>query len=320
MSQKVSTSSARPKFVSKNTRLERSARVIAVDPVDPKAVARDLVSFDLSIDSVVATAVFQYDSSHRSIIIFWGDSDEGEVIDLANARHLQSFGGVELSLNTISIQHRYAEPEPPFLGMNLLFYTVLVDKDGRRSFGPAQRLRMVPRYKFILYPLILELNSHLDTFLEEDSELGIDMKATHNDEVFFEKHWNADITTNGNIGPLPGESRFPVTFTLTGSALQREIALDSEDGVVLNITAAENESWLNDVWDFLVDVVTIEFDGSNDIMSDGPRGFHPIYQKGSQQYLREFSVRDGSFKITLNTEMNLIVPLERPKTPLLTQG
>ncbi|MEE9455187.1 MAG: hypothetical protein V3V13_12525 [Paracoccaceae bacterium] len=102
--------------------------------------------------------------------------------------------------------------------------------------------------------------------------------------------------------------------------MQREIALDSEDGVVLNITAAENESWLNDVWDFLVDVFTIEFDGSNQLNRDGPRGFHPIYQRGSQQYSREFSVRDGSFKITLNTEMNLIVPLDRPKTPLLTQG
>ncbi len=305
--------SDKPIFNSKLKVREFATRVYEVEPVEEQALANALASFELTIDSVVATATIEYDSSHRFITLFWGDSDVGETLDIRQIRNSGPvIGGNPLPENTIKIQHVYDVPPPPNLGSNFLFYTVLQDVEGRRSFGPAQQLSIIPRYEFILRPVILEFNSHLDSSLEQETEISIDMTAIHSGEDFFHKHWEPNVVTNGNIGPLPHEERFPVFYKLNGSQLRHEIPLDSEDGIILNFCAKERENFAKDAWQFLADVFTIEFDTSNTAVGDGrPRGFHPLNYTGAKQVKRYLKVQDGYFEAILNTEMNLIVPLDR---------
>ncbi|MFD2205717.1 hypothetical protein [Kiloniella antarctica] len=305
--------SDKPVFNSKSKVREVSSRIYEVEPVESRALANDLVSFDLSVDSVVATATLEYDSSHRFVTLFWGDSDVGETLDIRKIRNSNRVvGGNPLPENTIRVQHVYDVPAPPNRGSNFLFYTVLQDGEGRRSFGPAQQISVIPRYEFILRPVILEFNSHLDGALEQETEISIDMIAVHAGERIFHKHWEPDVVTNGNLGPLPTEERFPVFYKLTGSQLRHDIPLDSEDGIVINFVAKERENTAKDAWEFLVDVFTAEFDDSVIAVDNGQiRGFHPIKNTGPRQEKRYLGVQDGYFEAIMNIEMNLIVPLDR---------
>lgn len=302
-----------PEFRSKVAVSESGKRVYEVHPVVPEALANELVSYELTVDSVVATATIEYDDSHRSVTIFWGDSNTGEKFNVLEIRNrMVANGGLQLPENTIRVQHVYDVPEPPNRGSNLLVVTVLEDNDGRRSFGPTQWLRMVPRYKFILYPVILEFNSHLDSSVEQVTEISIDMTATHDDNTILDRHWEPNVVTNPDIGPPPGEDLFPIYYKLTGSALSHEIPLDSEHGVLIIFAAKERENVAKDIWGFLVDTFTAEFDTSVPVPENGrPRGFHPLNYTGSYSLKRYLKVQDGYFEAILNTEMNLIVPLDQ---------
>ena len=304
----------KPKFKSSVTVREFGTRVYAVDPVVPEALANDLVSFDLTIDSVVATATITYDNSHRFITIFWGDSNEGETLDILKIKNMPTTqGGPQLPENTIRVQHVYEVPDPPTRSLNLLVYTVIRGNDGSRAFGPAQWIVMSPRYKFILYPVILEFNSHLDTTFEQVTEISIDMTATHGDNKILERSWEPDIVTNPAIGPLPGEDLFPIYYKLNGSNLSYEIPLNSQHGIIIKFVSSERENIAKDFWEFLTDI-GYEFDGSTEIFDDGiPRGFHParLEYRGANSYKWELEVQDGYFEAILKTEMNLIIPLDK---------
>jgi len=293
-------------------------RIFSVAPVVPDSLARELVSFELTVDSVVATATITYESSHRFITIFWGDSDEGETFDTLKIKSLiPALGGPQLPENTIRVQHVYEEPEPPARTSNYLFYIVLQENDGSRSFGPAQRILMEPRYQFNIYGVTLEFNSHLDSSLEQVTEISIDMMVTHGDNKLIDKHWDPDVYTNSNIGPLPGEERFPVYFELTDSRLSHEILLGSPDGIFINFVTSERENIAKDIWEYIVavkDFFVIEFDGSTEIFDDGaPRGIHParLTNRGVKTYNVELEVQDGYFDANIKTEMKLIVPIDK---------
>ncbi len=304
--------------------LESSNRVFVVDPVAPDSLAPNLVSFDLSLDSVVATATITFDTSHRFITIFWGDSDVGETFDIRKIMLGTTFGEPQLPENTIRVQHVYAEAEPPARGSNFLFYTVLQGSDGSRRFGPAQQVRVNPRYEFNIYGTTLEFNSHLDSSAEQVTEISIDMKISHGDNILFDKHWNPDVVTNSNIGPAAGEERFPVFFKLNGCRLNHEISLGDPDGIIINFVQSERENIAKDIWEFLKDVkdfFTVEFDGSTKVTGDGlPQGIHParLSNKGTKTYRVWLDVQDGHFHANIETEMKLIVPLDRP-SGLLTK-
>ena len=304
---------------------ESGNRVFVVDSIAPDSLANELVAFNLSIDSVVATATITYETSHRFITIFWGDSDVGETFDTLKIKIMQpQFGQPQLPENTIKVQHVYAEPEPPAIGRNLLFYTLLQDIDGSRKFGPSQRVRVNPRYKFNIYSTTLEFNSHLDSALEQETEISIDMKITHGDNILLDKHWDPDVVTN--IGPLGIEEIFPVFFKLPGARLNYEISLGDLDGIIINFVQSERENIAKDAWEFLgdiKDIFIVNFDTSTEatIEDDGlPQGIHParLSDRGSKTYKRFLDVQDGFFQVIIQTEMKLLVPLDRT-SGLLTQ-
>lgn len=301
--------------------------VHVVDPIAPEAVARELESFSVTTDSVVATLDIVHDDSHRFITIYWGDSDTGERIDLRFS-HLQQTplaGGSNLPENTLRLQHVYEVPEKPHKGRNLLVLAIVEDDEGRKTASTAQRITVIPRYKFVLYPVMVEFNSHLDTGWESEIEFEAHMIASHEGETLLEKIWKADLKTGpsstGGFPPgteIPG---FPIVHKLEGSQLSHEIALN-EESLDLRFVLEEHDGVVKDIaesiWDFLKDVADgIDFDTSVTVTGDGP--FHPMKYTGPKTFRHSYKLDDGSVTVVLNTEMNLLVPLDRPETPKAKQ-
>ena len=141
----MTTYAEKPEYKSKVSTHEVLNNVHVVDPIAPEAVARELQSFSVTTDSVVATLDIVYDDSHRFITIFWGDSDTGERIDL-RFPHLQQTplaGGPNLPENTLRLQHVYEVPEKPHRGRNLLVLAIVEDDEGRKTASTAQRITVI---------------------------------------------------------------------------------------------------------------------------------------------------------------------------------
>lgn len=313
----------KPEYKSRISAHEVTNAVRVIDPVAQEAVARELTSFSVTTDSVVATLEIVYDDSHRFITIFWGDGSTGERIDL-RSMHLQqtpAAGDPDLPENTLRLQHVYEVPEQPYTGSNLLVLVVVEDNEGRKTASTARRITVIPRYRFVLYPARVEFHSHLDTGFESEIEFEAHMTATHNGETILERNWRADIETGPSLtgGFPPGTSipGLPVTYTLEGSQLSHEIALN-EEPLQIHFIVKEHDGVLKDVlggiWDTLKDLG--EFDTSAQVIDPG---FHPSNYTGSETFRHHSILDDGSVTMVLNTEMNLIVPLDRPNTPKAKQ-
>ena len=318
----------KPEYKSKISTHEVTNTVRVIDPVPQKAIARELTSFSVTTDSVVATLEIVYDDSHRFITIFWGDGGTGERIDL-RLLHLQQTtvsGGPDLPENTLRLQHVYEVPQRPYTGSNLLVLVVVEDNEGKKTASTARRITVVPRYRFVLYQVIVEFGSHLDTAFESEIEFEAHMTATHNGETILKRNWDADLETGPSLtgGFPPGTSipGLPFTYRLEGSQLSHEIALN-EEPLFINFVVKEHDGWVKDFFGGLLnplrglrDLVTVEFDTSGENFEPG---FHPGYYTGSKTFKHHAILDDGSVTMVLNTEFNLIVPLDRPDTPKAKQ-
>ncbi len=320
--------SEKPEYKSKISTHEVTNTVRVIDPVPQEAIARELTSLSVTTDSVVATLEIVYDDSHRFITIFWGDGDTGERIDLHSLHSQQTpaAGGPDLPENTLRLQHVYEVPERPYTGSNLLVLVVVEDNEGRKTASTARRITVIPHYKFVLYQVVVEFSSHLDTGFESEIEFEADMTATHNGETILERNWKADLETGPSLtgGFPPGTSipGLPVTYRLEGSQLSHEIALN-EEPLFINFIVKERDGWAKDLlggWlnplGGLWDLVTVEFDTSGENFEPG---FHPSYYTGSKTFREDYTLDDGSVTMVFDTEMNLIVPLDRPNTPKAKQ-
>jgi hypothetical protein len=311
--------SEKPKYKSKISAHEVTNTVRVIGPVPQEAIARELTSFSVTTDSVVATLEIVYDDSHRFITIFWGDGDTGERIDLRSPllQQTPAAGGPDLPENTLRLQYVYEVPEQPYTGSNLLVLVVVEDNEGRKTASTAQRIKVIPRYKFVLYQVIVEFSSHLDTGFESEIEFEADMTATHNGETILERNWKADLETGPSLtgGFPPGTSipGLPVTYRLEGSQLSHEIALN-EEPLLIHFVVKEHDGFLKDVLGGIWDLVAppwVEFDTSGENFEPG---FHPSYYTGSKTFRDDYTLDDGSVTMVFDTEMNLIVPLDRPNT------
>ena len=317
--------SEKPEYKSKMSAHEVRNTVRVMDPVAQEAIARELTSFSVTTDSVVATLEIVYDDSHRFITIFWGDGDTGERIDL-RFLHLQQTtvaGGSDLPENTLRLQHVYEVPERPRTGSNLLVLGIVEDNEGRKTASTARRITVIPRYRFVLYQVIVEFRSHLDTGFESEIEFEAHITATHNGETILERNWEADLKTGPSFtgGFPPGTSLpgLPVTYRLEGSQLSHEIALN-EEPFYIQFIVKEHDGLLKDVLSGIWDLIAppwVEFDTSSPVLEGG--GFHPSYYTGSRTFRHDYILDDGSVTMVLNTEMNLIVPLDRPDMPKAKQ-
>ena len=82
----------------------------AVKPKPPSAIAKELISFSVTTDSVVATANIVVDSTHRRLKLDWGDGTT-EYINLIALRQIRGgFLGFDTDPNTLKFQHVYQSP------------------------------------------------------------------------------------------------------------------------------------------------------------------------------------------------------------------
>ena len=310
----MTTYAEKPEYKSKVSTHEVVNNVHVVDPIAPAAVARELQSFSVTTDSVVATLDIVYDDSHRFVTIFWGDGDTGERIDL-RFLPLQTprFGGYNLPENTLRLQHVYEELEEPYKGRNLLVLAIVEDDEGRKTASTAQRITVIPRYKFVLYPVMVEFNSHLDTSFESEIEFEALMRATHEGETLLEKSWKVDLATGPGVSTGTITTGQPFVYKLEGSQLSHEIALN-EKPLHISFFLKEHDGSVKDLFQGAWEVLKLVADFPVEFDTPIPYypGFHPHRYTGPKTIRWNHELDDGSVTVVLNTEMNLIVPLDWP--------
>lgn len=113
-----------------NSTIENFDNVVqVVDPISPEATAEKLVSFSVTVDSVVATATLVFDDSHSHVTLYWGDV-EVEIINISKLRNMFVEGGSNQDPNTLKVQHVY---KPPLDYGRKIVTAVTTDTAGKKS-------------------------------------------------------------------------------------------------------------------------------------------------------------------------------------------
>jgi len=273
--------------------------------VKNERAGRRLSSFSVTHDSVVATMNFTTTNEIKQVKIFWGDETQNQQPETINVSIFfvnQPLGGEALPKDTFKIQHVYDDNAPK----RKIILVQVQDKKNRFSWENAV-IDIEPRYTFISYPVILNIKDHLDTFLESDSELKINMLATLNDATILEKNWNPVITTDSSL---------PVSFKLNDSSIKLEMVW-SDKPIYFNFLLSEEDNIFKEIGRSIANFITnpgVEFDGSIQLNF---LYFHPKFFKGSKQFVIDYRLdKDGNVDVIFNVEMNLIVPLDKPKLPV----
>lgn len=278
-------------------------------PVDPKFKARELPSLIVTHESVVATMDLVADDAHIMVKIWWGDEGGNTpptIIDLNRERIIPSNDA--LPRNTFRLQHQYDENAPSrkiILVQSLSLGSGLSTNNRLVSNWESRVIEIDPIYRFIFYPIILEIDSHFDTGFENDSEFDIDMTIHQNGVTLFDDHWFEVINTDADS--------YPVLYAVEESRFSKDI-LYSDAPIHIHLYVKEIDNFLKDLFDVFAAGIS-EFDTSNMLF---PR-FHPSDYTGSKDFRVPYDLNDGSLNVLMRTEMRLLVPIDR-KDELLVQG
>ncbi len=309
---------------SRSTIQENKSVISVVEPIPPGAVANELVSFSLTLDSVVATATLTVDDSHTNLFLHWGDGTT-EVINLRELRLVSPmFGGNQFS-NTLKFQHVY---RAPFDQGAVAVMADTRDSDGGRYFETIVA-EVNPRYKLSFYPIVLTFFDHLDVF-GQYSEMEVNMSLREDGQDHHFKEWIDDVVTAAYIKE-PGVNT--AKWILDGSSFSREISFSDEpifidlkmreyDGIV------EADSFLDDLWGIIswpfryawaiIESAEGDFDNTTVInRQEMPLRIHPNFKislsNGNVRYMVTDGgdLPEGKVVATFNYELNLIIPLDK---------
>jgi len=295
--------------------------VQVVEPIAPEAMAKKLVSFSVTVDSVVATVTLIVDDSHKHLSLHWGD-DQVEVINLLQLRLLSPRIGDNQEPNTLKFQHVY---RTPFDHGRTIITAVTKDSAGRKSFDVAV-VELEQRYKLSFYSIILSFPDHLDSIFEQTSEVEARMLVSQaGTDFFINNNWKADVNTNPNIGLLPGET---ISWFLKGSNFSREISY-SDEPISIDLKLEEHDgigeegSVINKIWDIVsapfrllqyIPLPPYEFDDTIILNpTEIPLKIHPRTSINSTSATAVFKIPNNEGKIyaTFNYDLNLIIPRDR---------
>ena len=292
--------------------------VQVVEPIAPEAMAKKLVSFSVTVDSVVATATLIVDDSHKHLSLHWGD-DQVEVINLSKLRLLSPMPGDNQKPNTLKFQHVY---RAPFDYGRKIIIAVTKDSEGKKSYDTIV-VEVEQRYKLSFYSIILEFPDHLDSSFESFSEIEARMIASQGGTIFFSNNWKDDVLTAPQI-----TTDKPIQWRLNHSNFAREISY-SDEPICIGLTLDEHDGIgdeggvLNTIWDIVsapfrllqyIPLPPVEFDTSTVLNQTGiPLKIHPKTSINSTSATAVFKIPDNEGKIyaTFNYDLNLIVPLDR---------
>jgi len=267
-------------------------------PSKPAQKAKELNTFIVTHKSVVATLLLVVEEEHRLLRIWWGDEGENTLpltIDVRRERLVAS--NETLPRNTFKFQHRYEENTP-----NRKIILVQAIDDKGKSVWNSRVIEIDPLYKFICYPMILEVNGHFDSLFESYSEFEIDMTVSHNNTNVFVEHWNENVQTLIQGAGII----FPVYATVEGSNFSVDIA-HSDAPIYMALYIKEDDNALKDVLKLIANF-PVGFDSSTRV----PSSFHPSTYTGSKDFRVPYDLKDGRLTVILRTEMRLEVPLDPP--------
>lgn len=271
-------------------------------------MARQLLSFEVTHESVVATAVMRVDNSHDILRIWWGDETEVQLPQLIDLRKERLYSEHDPGADIVRLQHAYDAST-----RRRIIIVQSQDRQGNVSFD-SRVIDLEPTYRFSLYPVRLEFNEHLDTSVERDSELEVYMKVHHIDRYLLSKHWpNEIVRTNVEIGPF-----FPIIHILDESSISFEMKY-SDPPVSIRFWLHEKDNLIKDIAQSLWDLVTVEFDTSTPaIGGEDESPFHPKNYVGAKEFRILSSLQDGIVTIVLSTEISLNIPLDPPPKFIMT--
>ena len=288
-----------------------------VEPIFPEAMAKKLVSFSVTVDSVVATATLVVDESHNHLSLHWGD-DQVEVINLSQLRLLSSKAAGNQEPNTLKFQHVY---RPPLDSGRKIITAVTKDSEEKKSYETIV-VEVEQRYKLSFYSIILEFPEHLDSSFESISEVEARMIASQGGRIFFANNWKDDVLTAPQIST--GEH---IQWRLNHSNFVREITY-SDEPICIGLSLVESDGFgdeggvLNTIWDIVsaffrafqyIPLPPVEFDTSSVLNKTGmPFKIHPKTSLNSNFATAVFQIPDNEGKVyaTFNYDLNLIVPLD----------
>lgn len=309
----------------------RATRVI--QPIANENMAARLVAFQVTTDSVVATARLVFDDSHSRISLHWGD-DTIDEINLDRLRHQSRRGGDQQEPNTLELQHIYLAPHD--YGRKIVLAKTR-SADGKDSWNHAV-VELVQRYTFTCYPITLHFPEHLDSYFETHSEMEVRLAVYQNLERIKSGVWVESIVTMPQIGPLPGEHAHP-QWRLDLSGFTKEISYsDSPIYIHLDILEFDGPGKYGDaaniVWDFIttplqvawwvaesIDIPT-EFDTSGLVNAVSlPLEVHPknIASMNGRHNAYFRIPYEGQIIVAFDLEMKLIVPVNKEFRRVMTR-
>jgi hypothetical protein len=205
---------------------------------DPGSASLAPVSLSVTTDSVVATAVVTVNPKQRHFSITW------------SSEHVENISLSALSLATDKMSGKAKDVDG---GVQYIFQYVFqapggskiiaadsLDVEGERV-SISKTVNVEARYKLSFYPVRLEFPEHLDSYLEEYSEIKAHMQASQGGNTFFDQTWRKSIFTNdsspiGSGGLAIGKwrieaSKFSREVLVTDSPIVIDFDLTEEDGV-----------------------------------------------------------------------------------------
>jgi hypothetical protein len=199
-------------------------------------------SFEVSTDSVVATATLSYNGDPSAATVLWGDGtstsrcpagQEGPV----NSGCVPNPFGTGGPAGTLVLTHRYTAPAD-----GAPFTVTITAKLGRESQTVATGV--TPRYKVTVSDMHFSPLAHCDTDAEEDTEWRVSRTAFQNGTVIVpRREWNFDhYRTNPRV--VNGDFDLPQFEELPGSDFSVE--LTASDHPTLGLFAVELDLVLDD--------------------------------------------------------------------------
>jgi hypothetical protein len=241
-------------------------------PPRPTPPPRQIESFSVSTDSVVATATLHYNGDPSTATVLWGDGTStsrcppGQEGPIHSGCMPDPFGTGDPA-GTIVFKHRYAAP-----ANGAPFTVAITGKLGGESQTVA--IGVTPRYKVTVSDIEFSPLDHCDTPVEQETEWQVSRAvfAQNGSAIVPRREWNLDHFVSNpleaHIGWLP---QFVV---LPGSGFSVE--LKASDHPDLGLFAAELDPVLDDVMQHrYLDLNPL--DGTRSVELQTVEGFEPDY-------------------------------------------
>ena len=201
---------------------------------------RQIESFSVSTDSVVATATLRYNGDPSAATVLWGDGtstsrcaagQEGPVHSgcMPNPLDTGSAAG------TLVFKHRYTAP-----ANGAPFTVAITGKLGAESQTVA--IGVTPRYKVTVSDIEFSPLSHCDTAADAYTEWKVSRGVLHGTAIVPSREWRFERVTNPRV--VVGDWALPQYEALPGSGFSVE--LKASDYPDLGLSTTELDAVVDD--------------------------------------------------------------------------